>query len=125
MAEETAENETESGPESTEEEEVEIRNRMCRRVRDRRLKEWLDGCDPELTVLCILIAQNQFFETEPYQYLGGGLARLYFEDPHRLLAEANIPEEKWEIWKQGDWEEFEEYFESDGQSGLPAERGLP
>ncbi len=137
MTEEQAERETESGPDgeaveggepsSTQAEGADVRDRMARRVLDRRLEEWLDSCDPELTVLCVLIAQNQFFDTDPHSYAGGELERLYGENPDRLLAEANLPEDMWETWKVGRWDVIEKYFTADfpGPSGLPAERGFP
>ncbi len=105
--------------------EIEIRDRMERRRRDRRLKEWLDGCDPELTVLAILIAQTRFYKPTEY----GPLADAYQRDPDGFLEEAGIPAAWREVWNKGDWETFEQYIDVGKPvtkpGGLPASRGFP
>ncbi len=91
----------------------------------RRLRKWLKACDPEISVLSLLIVQAQVAD---FPYFGGEIRRLYAEDPDKLLAQANLPAKIAEAWKRGQWKKVGKLFEAlpdDIGPGLPNERGWP
>ncbi len=97
------------------------------RVSDRnhRLREWLDTCDPELSVLCILIAQTMFTRGPGYS----GLDRVFEEKRGRLIERAKLGRLQ-ELWERRDWEALERRIQIRGISPpedpqMPLERGLP
>ncbi len=120
------------GPEVLEDTTLTIAERIESRIQDRRLKEWLAHCDPELALLCILMARRLLGEPDSADpdeaeevYAGDGLANYYAGNPHRLLRKAGVPKKWWDIWTAGDWAAFEDYLFRPNETGLPASRVFP
>ncbi len=90
-----------------------------------RLRDWLDACDPELAVLCILIVQTIF--TRPPDY--SGLDRYFAENRSELIERAHLGRLR-ELWERRDWEALEARIQIRGVSppfdpNMPVVRGLP
>ncbi len=99
---------------------------MARTVKDavdnRRLRELIKKCDPEVTVLSLLIAQAQVgVDTYPRDLVHG----RYRQDPTKLFGLAHLPSKIRTAWRNGDWEALAEYLGQGADGEVPTNRGWP
>ena len=93
----------------------------------RRLRKLLKACDPEISILCLLIVQAQVAD---FPFFGGEIQRTYADHRDKLIAQAELTTEQEEAWKKGKWKTFVKLLKGDvGLEGLPTElptaRGWP
>ncbi len=97
-----------------------------KRRKKRRLKKLLRACDPEISVLSLLIVQAQVAD---FPFFGGEIQRVYADDPDKLIAQANLTFEQRKAWKEGKWKAFVKHLGGSLEPGetpeLPSARGWP
>ncbi len=101
---------------------------MGKRKKKRRLKKLLKACDPETSVLSLLIVQAW---AGRFPFFGGEIRKFYAESPDKLIAQAELPSHIETAWKKGKWKAVAKYLETESSAAekppteVPTNRGWP
>jgi hypothetical protein len=97
-----------------------------RTKKKRRLRKLLKACDPEISVLSLLIVQAQVIKER--KNFSGMLERRYAENPDELIRMADLKPEMETAWKAGKWKTLRKLFKGSSEAikpNMPTGRGWP